>query len=296
MATGIVSMAAADHGYHVINDVLVVLAAVGLAVLVAVAVFAWCREPLDLKEPDVPIQLLTFVAACAVVGTRLNWSQTVHWSLAVVAFSSWLFLLPLAFRAMLRYRWTGLRDRARGGGELISVATSGLAILAADLGMTNLAIALLVFAICLYLLMTGLVIWRVCHDPSAPELFQPDIWILMGGAAIATLAGDHIHKAGVDAIKPVTVVTWMVASAWIPLLIVVSTRLRPGNWWAAVFPLGMYSSATFATAAETGWRTLTTVSLVFFWIALTAWIIAAVESLLRFRRSRARDAPSGPAR
>jgi len=42
-------------------------------------------------------------------------------------------------------------------------------------------------------------------------------------------------------------------------------------WCAAVFPLGMYSSATFATALETGWRSLVTVSLVFLWIALAAW-------------------------
>ena len=89
-------------------------------------------------------------------------------------------------------------------------------------------------------------------EPTAPELRQPDVWILMGGAAIATLAGDHIHEAGVEAIRPVTVVTWVVASLWIPVLVAVSVRLRAGNWWAAVFPLGMYSSATFATAVETG--------------------------------------------
>ena len=93
----------------------------------------------------------------------------------------------------------------------------------------------------------------------------------MGGAAIATLAGDHIHEAGFEDIRPVTVVTWIVASLWIPLLAAASVRLRAGNWWAAVFPLGMYSSATFATAVETGWHLLTTISLVFFWIAFAAW-------------------------
>jgi tellurite resistance protein TehA-like permease len=95
----------------------------------------------------------------------------------------------------------------------------------------------------------------------------------MGGVAIATLAGDHIHRAGFRAIEPATVVTWIVASLWIPVLVMVSLRLRDGNWWAAVFPLGMYSSATFATAVETGWRPLATVALVFFWIALAAWLV-----------------------
>jgi tellurite resistance protein TehA-like permease len=210
----------------------------------------------------------------------------VHRSLAALALAGWLVLMPVVLRAMWRYRWTGLRDRARGGGELVSVATSGLAILAADLGFVGVAIGLLVSALGLYCVMTGLVLWRVAHERTASELFAPDLWIVMGGAAIATLAGDHIHKAGVEGIRPVTVATWIVASLWVPLLVVASVRLRDGNWWAAVFPLGMYSSATFASAVETGWHPLTRISLAFFWIALAAWLLA----LLRFGRENLRSA------
>lgn len=217
MATGIVSIAAADHEFRGISDALAVVSVVLFAALV-LAALVWLRPAFD--DLGVPIQLLTFVAACAVVGTRLGW-----WPLGVVALLGWLVLLPMALRAMWRYRWTGLRDRARGGGELASVATSGLAIVAADLGFVGVAIGLLALAICQYCAITGLVIWRAVHEPSAPDLFQADAWILMGGAAI--------------------------------------------------FPLGMYSSATFATAVETGWHPLTTVSLVFFWIALAAWVLVA---------------------
>ncbi len=284
MATGIVSIAAADHGFHGISDV---LAVISVALFAALVIVAMVRLRPDVHDVDVPLQLLTFVAACAVVGTRLNWSAPVHLSLAVLALLGWLVLLPLALRAMWRYRWTGLRDRARGGWELASVATSGLAIVAADVGLVGVAIGLLVLAICLYCVMTGLVLWRAVHEPSAPALFQPDMWILMGGAAIATLAGDHIDKAGFEDIWPVTVVTWIVAGLWIPLLAAASVRLRDGNWWAAVFPLGMYSSATFATAVETGWHPLTTISLVFFWIALAAWLLTCVAAL-RFRRENLR--------
>jgi tellurite resistance protein TehA-like permease len=83
----------------------------------------------------------------------------------------------------------------------------------------------------------------------------------------------------------------MVATLWIPLLVVAGRWLdthRAGAWWAAVFPLGMYSAATYAMAGETGWRTLTVVSLVFFWIAFAAWLIVAggVLAELSARRSR----------
>jgi tellurite resistance protein TehA-like permease len=171
---------------------------------------------------------------------------------------------------------------------LAGVATSGLAIVAADVGLVAGAIGLLVLGICLYCAMTGLVLWRAVHAPSAADLCAPDAWILMGGAAIATLAGDHIDKAGFADIRPVTIVTWIVASAWIPVLAAATVRMRVGNWWAAVFPLGMYSSATFATAVETGWHPLTTISLVFFWIALAAWLLTALVTSLRFRRENLR--------
>src|SRR3954471_3560148 len=253
MATGIVSVAAADHGYDGVSDVLAVISVALLAVLTVLAIV---RLRPDLDDVDVPVQLLTFVAACAVVGTRLSW-----WPLGLVGLLSWLLLLPVALRVMWRNRWTGLRDRARGGWELAGVATSGLAIVAAHLGFVGVALVLLVLGICLYCAITGLVLWRAGHQPSAPDLCAPDAWILMGGAAIATLAGDQIHKAGFTDIRPLTIVTWIVASAWIPLLASATVRMRVGNWWAAVFPLGMYSSATFATAVETSWRPLTTISL-----------------------------------
>ena len=191
MATGIVSIAAEDHGFHRISDALIVVAVALFAALIIAAIF---RLRPDLDDLDVPLQLLTFVAACAVVGTRLSW-----WPLGVVGLLGWLLLLPLALLGMWRYRWSGLRDRARGGWELAGVATSGLAIVAADLGFAAAAIGLLALAICLYCVMTGLVLWRAAHEPSAADLYQPDMWILMGGAAIATLAGDHIFEAGVTA-------------------------------------------------------------------------------------------------
>ena len=111
----------------------------------------------------------------------------------------------------------------------------------------------------------------------------------MGALAIATLAGDHIHRAGVDGIREATIVTWVMATLWIPPLIYFGLRhvQRPetrhfaGVWWAMVSPLGMYSSATYAMAVETGWAALPTISLVFFWIALSTWLVVAIAGLWR---------------
>jgi tellurite resistance protein TehA-like permease len=143
-----------------------------------------------------------------------------------------------------------------------------------------------VLAMAIYALMTSLILARA----FAGAAFQPDHWILMGGLAIATLAGARLHEA-------IAVATWVGATAWIPVLLyahLVHVTRRAGSlrfagaWWAAVFPLGMYSAATQATALAMGWPALTTVSLVFFWIALTAWIMVAFGGFRRLSASRSR--------
>lgn len=299
MATGIVSIAAADHGNRIISDGLLVVAAVALPVLIVAMATYWRRNPFDLSDPDVSLALFTYVAACAVLGARLSEHRVVLWVLAGMALQGWLSLAPVVARGLWRHRWTDLRDRAHGGWELASVATSGLAILSAGLEIVFLAVLFWDLAICIYLLMTSLVLWRVVHDSKAPQLSEPDSWILMGGAAIATLGGDHLHHVLLpgpfaDGVRAVTIVTWMVATLWIPPLTYVAARRWALNW-AAVFPLGMYSSATYAMAVETGWRWLIAVSLVFFWIAFATWVIVAIVVISRVG-SRARSTTGGALR
>ena len=291
MATGIVSVAAADHGFGVISEMLIVLAAVTLPVLMFLVAKAW--RGFDMLDPNVTLGLFTYVAACAVVGARLAEHRVVLWVLAGMAIQGWLSLMPLAVRSMWRLRWTGLRDRAHGGWELAAVATSGLAIAWAGLDILFWAFIFWVLGLCLYVVMTTLVLWRVRHDASSPELVQPDVWILMGGIAIATLAGDHLHHILLpgpiaDGVQAVTIGTWIVATLWIPILIYVVIRRSVALGWPAVFPLGMYSSATYAMAVETGWRWFVVVSLVFFWIAFVAWLIVAGGVLRQWLQWRER--------
>jgi tellurite resistance protein TehA-like permease len=292
MATGIVSIAAADHGIDVVSVILIVVAAVGLPVLMVMTARAW-RE-FDMRDPNVTLPLFSYIAACAVVGARLAEHRFVLWMLAGLALQGWVSLVPLAMRSMWRHRWTGLRDRAHGGWELAAVATSGLAIVSAQLDVLFWAVVFWLLGLVVYVAMTTLVLWRVRHDASSPELAQPNVWILMGGIAIATLAGDHLHRILIpgpiaDGVRAVTIATWIVATAWIPVLLVVVIRRSVGLGWPAVFPIGMYSSATYATAVETGWRWLVALSLVFFWVALAAWLVVAGDALLRFRRARSRS-------
>lgn len=303
MATGILSIAAQLHHYTPISHILGVLASLGfvvLALLVAVTRPAW-----DRTDPDVTLRLFTFVAACAVLDSRLANNHSVVVTLGAMALVAWLLLAALTARNMAAGTWTALRDRAHGAWELGSVGTSGLAIVATQVARHTgqrwwLALAMPVWVIGLgvYGLMTALIVWRAIAQRQDREGFEPDSWILMGGLAIATLAGDGIHALApgwlAPAVRVATVVTWVVATLWIPPLIYFGLRRirrRPallrfaGVWWAMVFPLGMYSAATAATAAELGRPALSTVSLQFFWIASTAWLTVCAAGLVRLGRA-----------
>lgn len=315
MATGVVSIAARDHAYSRISiglAVLAVLAFVVLALGLVLRVIARPRSALGaLSDPDVALSLFASVAACAVLGARFDNHWPIVWALGAVALAAWLLLAPLSVRDVRSRPRSELRDHAHGAWLLPSVATSGLAITAADLSAHSGVSALLVIActawllgLAIYVAVSWLILWRALSPPFSPDQVTPDSWILMGALAIATLAGNHLLAAAdafgargyQDWIRPMTLGSWVVAGLWIPALLYAElwrADHRVGSlhytriWWAAVFPLGMYSSATQATSTELHMRSLTTISLVFFWVAFTVWLLVTVGLVhLRWARSR----------
>jgi tellurite resistance protein TehA-like permease len=310
MATGIVSIAAQDHHHRLLSFVLCVIAAAAMILLTALAIVKISvrqRFPFDMNDPDVTVRLFTFVAACTVLGARFAAHPGVLGIFATIAWITWFALIAATARSIWPRRGTNLRDRAHGAWELVSVATSGLAIVNAQLALLGHDVELLTIGIVMWLaaigfygLATWLILWRGAAGP-ADDIWHPDIWILMGGLAIATLAGDRLHRAGLAiithdwllaAIRSATVVTWVAATLWIAPLVYATARhlhLRfTGSWWSMVFPLGMYSSATYAMKVETGWRPFKMASGVFFWVAFAAWLLVAVASVIEAWRARSR--------
>ncbi|HJT02778.1 MAG TPA: tellurite resistance/C4-dicarboxylate transporter family protein [Pseudonocardiaceae bacterium] len=305
MATGIVSVAGYDHGYWRLGLALSILAVVAFAGLgvgfLLRAATQHARLVVLTRDPDVALRMFTFVAACAVLDVRWGDHPAAGWLLGGLAFAAWLVLVPLAVVDVSSRPRADLREHAHGAWLLPSVATAGLAvtaiILAIDVrcpALVVLAALAWVLAMVLYLLVTWLIAWRALAAPFVPDEVTPDSWILMGALAIMALAGDHI-LAAVHALnapiglvawtRPVTLGAWVLASLWIPVLLYaevwradhVPGSLRyQGVWWAAVFPLGMYSAACAATATQLHMRSLETISLVFFWIACTVWLLVAI--------------------
>jgi tellurite resistance protein TehA-like permease len=305
MATGIVAVAAQDHGYRHIDLALGALASLGFVLLTAglgLRIAARLSTvAAQARDPDVALRMFTFVAAAAVLGVRWFENPAVVTLLGVLGTLGWLVLVPLAVRDVRSRPRAELRDHVHGAWLLPSVATAGLATTAADLAVIDHAAALDVVgallwlgAIGIYVAVTWLVAWRSLAGPFGPDDVTPDSWILMGALAISALAGAHVLAASdalaslawlADAMRPATLVVWVAASLWIPALLyaeVWRVDRRAGSlhfqgvWWSAVFPLGMYAAATAATGTELHMHALRTISLVFFWVAATVWSLVAV--------------------
>lgn len=306
MATGILSIAAKDHHYESLSKALGLIALLGLAILIVLTVVAAAAKhrllPWTLTDLQNTLPLFTFVAACALLCNR--WSSAYPPALPIlgaIAGSAWLALVLFNGRNLGGNRGATLRSRVHGAWLLSSVATSGLAIVATKLANSTgdrpwffAAIGLWAAALAAYIAVAALIAWRAVDERLDRDGFQPDSWILMGALAIAVVAGHDIHQQArgwLSAAVYATMLTaWSVATAWIPPLIYFGlhrVEQRPrllqftGAWWTLVFPLGMYSAATYMIASEIHVRSLQTVALVFFWDALLAWSIVAVAGLLR---------------
>ncbi|MBV8540339.1 MAG: tellurite resistance/C4-dicarboxylate transporter family protein [Pseudonocardiales bacterium] len=323
MATGIVSVAADDHGYWRLGIALGMLAVVTFAILGLRSLVWVIRRPAHVvavtRDLDVALRMFTFIAACAVLAVRWGGHSAVGWLFGGLALAAWLVLVPLAVVDVGSWPGAQLREQAHGAWLLPSVAAAGLATTATDLAIDVRAPSLVVIAalawiagMAIYLTVTWLIAWRALATPIMAEEVTPDSWILMGALAITALAGDHILAAAralsapaglAGWARPVTLGAWVLASLWIPALLyaqvwrvdqVVGSLRYQGAWWTAVFPLGMYSAASAATATELHMRSLGTVSLVFFWDAFTVWtllVIGGLHSAVAHKRHLPRRAP-----
>jgi tellurite resistance protein TehA-like permease len=320
MGTAIVSIAADQHAYWRIGAVLGVLSLVAFVLLGVGLLARVAAQPRRVvrvtRDPDVALRMFTFVAACTVLAVRYSDrgdAIELWWVLGGLGLAGWLVLMPLAVLDVTSRTFEQLRGQAHGAWLLPSVATTGLAIVTAELAV-RLRVPLLVWVampvwllgVLIYLAVTALIGWRALAAPFVPREAAPDSWILMGALAISALAGTHILTAAHTLGEPagmtrggemLTLGAWIVASLWIPPLLYaqlwradhVPGGLRyHGVWWSGMFPIGMYSAASSATAHTLRLPALATISLVFFWIAFAIWTILALglvhTSLARLTR------------
>lgn len=312
MATGIVSLAAYLLDMHLIARALLLLNMVVYAVLVLLNLLRMLRYPrrffgdmIDhLRGPGFfAVVAATGILAAQFVLLKANYrAGTALW---VVALLLWIGLTYTIFAGFTVKQKKPTLDKGISGAWLLAVvATQSIAVLSAllsvhvsqpiKLEMNFLALSMWLWGGMLYIWMMSLIFYRYTFFPLSPGDLSPPYWINMGAMAISTLAGALLlQQVGawsvVQSIEPfvkgVTLLFWVSGSWWIPLLLVLGVwrhglqhhPLRyEGLYWAMVFPLGMYAMATHHLALVFDQSWLQPLAQVFTWVALGAWILAAL--------------------
>lgn len=329
MATGIVAIACHLNAIPIAPAALGAFNWVAWCVLVALTVVRIARFPgaiaRDLADHLRGPGFLTTVAGTSVLGAQTLAIERVHavveplWLLAAAL---WVLILYGFLVAMaVTERKPPLGNAINGGWLLATVATQSVVVLGGALfagpgaapsaAVQILLLALFLAGVLLYLIVITLIFYRISFLPLEPEGFGPLYWIDTGGAAISTLAGATLLLRGADwsALAPylpflrgATLFVWAAASFWLPFLVAMigwrylirrdRFRYEPGLW-GMVFPIGMYSAATFTLARAADLSFLEPLSHAFAFAGLAAWVVTAVAFVVATLSSERRVPTAG---
>jgi tellurite resistance protein TehA-like permease len=309
MATGIVSLALDGAGYPLLALALfwlnVGLYALLSALLLTRALRYRADLAADLRSHARAPGFFTLVAAPCVLGNQcvlLLGVSAAGLALWVVGVAFWLALTYAMVPGLMEVAAKPKLEEGLNGAWLLTVVgTQAVSVsacllvpaLAPDAPDVPLFVALAFWSVgsMLYVWLIALIFHRILFLPLTPGELTPPYWINMGAMAISTLAGvSLVGEAGrmplltdlLPFLKGMTLLFWATATWWIPVLLAlgawrhlhkrVPLTYEPG-YWAAVFPLGMYTVCTQGLMRVFQLPFLEPVSAVFVWIALGAWAL-----------------------
>lgn len=319
MATGIVSIASYLLGLRTLAWLLLFVNLAAYAVLwgitLARLLLFWPRVWADLTGHSRGPGFFTLIAATCVLGNQLlivaNMPRLASW-FWLFAVILWLPMMYTFFTAItVRAEKPPLEQGLNGAWLLTIVAMQSIAVLGVLIApqweqgremLLFVALCLYLVGCMLYLLIIALIFYRFTFFTFAPATLAPPYWINMGAVAITTLAGATLilNAAGLPLLqellpflKGFTLFFWSTASWWIPLLLILGVwrhniRHFPfaydPQYWAMVFPLGMYTTCTIRLAQALDLPALLLISQGFIWLALLAWVATFAGLLLHLAR------------
>jgi tellurite resistance protein TehA-like permease len=324
MATGIVSIAAHFLGMEPIAQGLLLFNVAAYIVLWVLTIMRFAKyRPLfmaDLVSHGRSVLFLTIVAGTCVLGNQFAILTPNLLSIAaalwVFGLALWLILIYTFFAVVtVREPKPAFESVINGSWLLVVVSTESICVLgtliATWLGNAQvvllISLAMYLIGALLYIPLITLILYRWMFFSMKPTELTPPYWINMGALAISTLAGSRLLLAAKDwdflqgvapFIQGLTLLYWCMATWWIPLLIIVGIwrhviqhvllRYDP-QYWAMVFPLGMYTVATFIMIKATNLTMLSLIPQIFVFVALLAWSLTFLGLARQLLSSLARS-------
>lgn len=318
MATGIVSIAAQFWNFSTLAYALWILNGIfflSLLVLWGTRILYFGAEVLaDLDMPKKSPGFLTWVAGTNVLANQcliVGHNEVLFRVLSAAGILLWLFIIyGFMFRAITSESKHEGEFPVSGVWLLLTVATQSTSVALAnyshllDSYLAHLAwflsLTLFLLGSVLYVVILSHVVLKLLFSPiKSSDMVAPN-WIILGAAAISTMAGAQLAQTYIvdqnyttlHILKTFTLVHWATATWWGPLLVALgiwkhfikkdSFKYEP-QMWSLVFPLGMYTAATykFSHVLEQNW--ITHISQGVFPVALLAWIWVFTKALGAWR-------------
>jgi len=276
----------------------------------------------DLVDPRLVFTFFTLVAGSDILGAQLHLRghDDVATGLWLFALAVWVVLGYFSFGVLaFDDSATGV-DVVHGGWLIAIVGTESLVVLgtplASQLGSPERLMFVTVYTlwgvgIALYGIFVTLFAYRVFFTRLEAGDMNPLFWVVMGAAAISVNAGSTLilnppDLAFLAAMRPfidgTTLLLWAWATWWIPLLVIFGVwrhvvrreplRYHP-TYWSLVFPLGMYSVATYRFSLAADYSPILSMARVMIWIAFGAWLVTLLGLVRSLAPGRV-HAPAAP--
>jgi tellurite resistance protein TehA-like permease len=331
MASGIVSVGTDLLGHTVLSRIVLGVTIGAFVLLVAAYTVrmlwftSWVRH--SLHDPTTAMGYFTVVAGTDVLAIRLAMAghRLVALGLGTAGALVWLALtygLPWSIVASARRPVLG---ELNGTWLVWVVATQSLSIVAAVMtphapspwlraDLPAVATCVWGVGVMLYLIFIVIIFLRLLLIEVTPAEMGPAYWIAMGATAISVRAAAGIlalHTKAASALvtdlRPfligLSVVLWAFGTWWIPLLVLFgiwryvvrsySLAYEP-RLWNVVFPLGMYTVASYTLGRAASLSFMVSVARVWVWIGVAAWVSVLgvmLVSLVRALAHRGRPTP-----
>lgn len=309
MATGIIAVAAVQQNIYWLGGGLYAVAAIGYVVLTVLLGLRIVLHPgafvADLVNHTRGFAFLTTVAATNVLASAsavVHGWWTLAWALWWISLGLWTFFLyATLISTVVRGDKPALGAGINGTWFLLTVSTQSIVVVGALVfdrhpsdALAFALIAAFLVGIVLYLIVMTMVFLRWTFHRLEPDEADPPAWIAGGAVAITVLAGSNLLLAAPQSprltrlggfIEGMTVLAWATATFWFPLMIAIGVwrhiarrvplRYHP-SYWSLVFPIGMYSAATFRMRTAVGPDALTALPKIALAAALIAWSATAI--------------------
>jgi tellurite resistance protein TehA-like permease len=333
MASGIVSVGTDLLGYPLLSRIIlgVTIGAFVLLVLAYTARVVWFRSWVrqSLGDPTTAMAYFTIVAGTDVLAIRLAMAghPLVALGLGAAGAFVWVVLtygLPWSIVAAAHRPVLG---ELNGTWLVWVVATQSLSIVAAVItphapsswlqaDLPAIAACLWGVGVMLYLIFIVIIFLRLLLIEVTPAEMGPAYWIAMGATAISIRAAAGIlalrgpqASVLVADLRPfligLSVVLWAFGTWWIPLLVLFGiwryvvrgySRAYEPRLWNVVFPLGMYTVASYTLGQAAGLGFMVSVARVWVWVGVGAWavvlglmVVALVKALVHPRHGSPSD-------